>query len=474
VVRVVDGGPIERADAEEDDAERHGAPVERPSAADGVNGERRDGRPEDADHHQERGEPVGLEVVKARGAKDGARVDDDGGDARPVLHEHLQPEGELDAAANVDVARADAEEHVDVAQRVLGFPLHLHDGDHLPVLALHVRVVRIVVAADLSDDLKRLLVAADLDEPSWRLGHQEGPDQQKHEGDDLGGEAETPPKGAVSQLRKRCPEADPRRHGDAREVRQEGEGNHLASVRCGRQLGRPGRGDDDNEGHAAAGAEPGDEHVGEVDGACLEDDAEHAPKEGHPDALDASVLVREVTGPKGPEERAGVVRRDDAALERGLYDVTVLVSEAHALSVLWRHVDRAHDALAHALVRDGHGGHADDELEQLWPGEGFPVLLSWLEHDGGFKGVQGDVRLSRVGRVMNGPKKRKARRRPHHYIHIFCRVGSASEIRGIASPWRTPERPTQARFGSPGLVKTVTSWLEISERRPKEISTPPV
>jgi len=313
-VRVVDGGAVERADAEEDEAERHGAPVERASPADGVEREGGDGRAEDADHHQQRRQPVGLAVVEARGAEDGARVDDHGGNARAVLHEHLQPEGELHAAADVDVAGPHAEEHLEVA-RALRLPLHVHHGDDLLVLALHVRVVGVVVAADLGDDLEGLLVAAALDQPPRRLGHQQGPDEQEHERDDLRGEAEAPAEGAAAGLREGGAEADPRRHGDAREVCQEGQRNHLAAVRGGRQLGGPGRGDDDDEGHAAAGAQAGDKHVREVHGAGLQHDAEQAPDEGHPDALDASVLVREVAGPEGAEQRAGVVRRHDAALQ---------------------------------------------------------------------------------------------------------------------------------------------------------------
>jgi len=117
--------------------------------------------------------------------------------------------------------------------------------------------------------------------------------------------------------------------------------------------------------------------------------------------------------------------------------VAVLVGEAHALAVLGRHVHGAHDALAHAFVRDGHGRHADDELEQLGPGERFPVLLSWLEHRGRFEGGGGVVG---VGVMVGSRERREARRQPHPslYMHLWmgCILGSIGKVPPESRPSR--------------------------------------
>lgn len=133
------------------DAQGYGAPIESPTASEFVDGEGCDGGPKYTDEHEKGREPIGLEVIVASCPEDGARtarrlvdalwtrkrlyrLDDDGRDTRAVLHQHLQPECELNSPSKMEVARTNTEEHLDVVCTD-NFLLFLDDSDDLVVLS---------------------------------------------------------------------------------------------------------------------------------------------------------------------------------------------------------------------------------------------------------------------------------------------------------------------------------------------------
>ena len=154
------------------DTLHHGAPVERPSAADAVKGEDADESGEHIEDIVEARDPLHVIMRDTRYAEDGRSVDGHTGDADPLLH-YLQPDDELDPAAGVELAGSDTEEHVDVGVSVGAFALELGGVADILEFGFGFAFVGAGFAAETAEDVARFFFAADFAEPAGGFG--EGP-----------------------------------------------------------------------------------------------------------------------------------------------------------------------------------------------------------------------------------------------------------------------------------------------------------
>lgn len=207
------------AHSKEDSTENNGTPVKGSSTANSVQRECCNGCSQNSNRHTECRQPVGLYVIKACCSIDGTGVDDSCSNPGSILHEHLQPERQLDSSTQVDVSRPNTKEHLDIvgALRLL---FHLHDCHDLPYLVLHSRMVWITVASEFGDDLKSLIGASGLDEPSGRLGVQQRACDQEQDGDGLTRKLESPSERSARVRGERGAKADPGRQRDPSKVGQ--------------------------------------------------------------------------------------------------------------------------------------------------------------------------------------------------------------------------------------------------------------
>ena len=118
-------------------------------------------------------------------------IDGDTGDTDPLLHD-LKPNDKLDATPGVELARADAEKHVEI--RVALRRLSLQLGDVADVLELGFGLAHVLagLTTEPAEDIASLFLAADLGEPTWGLGEEPDDGEEEDERDDLESDGEAP------------------------------------------------------------------------------------------------------------------------------------------------------------------------------------------------------------------------------------------------------------------------------------------
>jgi hypothetical protein len=84
----------------------------------------------------------------------------------------------------MDIARTDAQEHLDVVGPGV-LLLEVDNVHNLLKLPLRVRVLRVTVAAESGNDFVRLVVATLLDEPSRRFWDKKRPHDDESDGYEL-------------------------------------------------------------------------------------------------------------------------------------------------------------------------------------------------------------------------------------------------------------------------------------------------
>lgn len=319
-------------------------------------------------------------------------VDGDTGDTDPFL-QNLEPDDELDAAAGVKLAGADAEEHVEVALLVGGLVFEVADGDDVLQLGLGGDAVLALVAAKAAEDKAGFLLAAGLDEPTGRLRHEPDEAEEEDERQDLECDGEAPDEGGVGVVVLGGAELEPVGDDDTEDVEGELEGDKLAAGGVGGGLGGPDGGDGVEDAGTDAVEDAGAEHPVGVHGGRLQGSSEDAPDAGTADGGDAAVAVAEPAAEEAAEESSGEVvdgdLRDDcvsdallgdelfgesgtynAALQERLIDddnllLIVPVAEAHELGIVAGGVDTAHQTLVVTKEEDGQASDEADGVEQL-------------------------------------------------------------------------------------------------------------
>jgi hypothetical protein len=113
--------------------------------------------------------------------------------SHPLL-QYLKPYDELDTSSSVQFAGADAEQHGQVALLVGSLVLHVADVDDVLQLRLSSCTLLSLAATKTLEDKPGFLLAADLDQPSWTLGHEPDPQSKKYQRDNLEGNGESPDK----------------------------------------------------------------------------------------------------------------------------------------------------------------------------------------------------------------------------------------------------------------------------------------
>ena len=139
------------------------------------------------------GKPESIARTDSRNLEDLGPVDGDTGDTDPLL-ENLQPDDELDAAAGMEFARLETEEHGEVTALTGGLALELDNVADVLELGLGETVV---LAAESAEDEAALLLAPDLDEPARGFRHGVDDGEEEEQGHDLEGDGEAPDEGGV-------------------------------------------------------------------------------------------------------------------------------------------------------------------------------------------------------------------------------------------------------------------------------------
>lgn len=348
-------------------------------------------------------------------------VDGDARDTNPLLQD-LEPDDELHAAASMQLAGADAEEHLDVPLLLGSVVLEVLDADDVLELGLGGGAVLALGAAEALEDEARLVLAADLDEPAGGLGHEPDDDEEDDEREDLEGDGEAPDEGglgvvvlggaaAVSDdcqlmyIRDtllsrsgdmggkgglRDVQFQPVGDDDAKDVEGKLECDKLAARGVGGRLGGPDGGDGVEDAGADAVEDARAEHPVCVLRGGLQGGGEDAPDAGEADGGDAAVAVAHPAAEEAAGEGAGEVVDCDlcdvlvklsvlAVAEKGrthnstlqqrlVYNDDALflipVPEAHNLGVVAGGVDAAHEALVVAKEEDGEAGDEADGVEE--------------------------------------------------------------------------------------------------------------
>lgn len=78
--------------------------------------------------------------------------------------------------------------------------LHLGDALDVPEFGLGPHDVLVTAPAQSTENVPRLLLATDLDEPSRRLGEEPNDDEEQDQEDDLEGDRESPSEGGLSAV----------------------------------------------------------------------------------------------------------------------------------------------------------------------------------------------------------------------------------------------------------------------------------
>ncbi len=276
-------------------------------------------------------DPETIRGADSGNAKDLRAVDGDTCDANPLL-QNLEPDDELDAAAGVQLAGADAEEHVDVALLVGGLVLEVADGDDVLELGLGRLAVLALVATQATEDEAGLFLTASLDEPAGRLGHDPDEAEEQHEGQDLEGDGEAPDEGGLGVVVLGGAKLEPVGDDDTEDVEGELKGDKLAARGVGGGLGGPDGGDGVEDTGADAVEDAGAEHPVCVHGGRLQRGGEDAPDAGHADGADAAVAVAEPATEEASDEGSGEIVDGD------LRDVWVSISNTCKRETirLWR------------------------------------------------------------------------------------------------------------------------------------------
>lgn len=115
----------------------------------------------------------------------------DTSDANPLLHD-LKPDDELYTASSVKFAAADAEEHGDVALALSSLALKLGDVADVLEFCFGLAVIFAIFTTKAAKDVTGLLLTADLNKPSGRLGEKPDDCQQNEQQENLEGNRKSP------------------------------------------------------------------------------------------------------------------------------------------------------------------------------------------------------------------------------------------------------------------------------------------
>lgn len=321
-----------------------------------------------------------------RGQKRTRTVHGDARDAAPALQD-LQPDDELHAAAGVQAAGADAEEHVEVRVALGLLGLEVDDVLDLGQLGLRLACFSAGRAAQPLQDVQRLLVAAHPAQPARRLGEHPAADRK------------APAERGAPLVDEADAEGEPVRDDDAEDVEGELHGDERSSRRVVSQLGRPGRHDGVQYPRPDAVDEARADHPLCILCRRLKGGAEYGPRRADADGRDASEAVADEAAQQAAQQRAQVVDGHDAALQQGFGDdgraAGVDVAEAHEVDVVRRFVDAAHHALVvacrcadeYGLLRGQWDGGLGTEEEDREAGdaadgdeEGSPLKMIGCDH----------------------------------------------------------------------------------------------
>lgn len=167
------------------------APVESPATTDPVKCEHTDEGSEHVGDGVEARDPLDGRVGNAGSAEDGGSEDGDTSDTDPFLHD-LKPDNELDPTASMKLAGPNTEEHVEIRLRSSRLALKLSNIPDVLKLSLRFTEILAALASKTSENVASFLLAANLDQPTGRLGKEPYDGQEDKQEEDLEGDGESP------------------------------------------------------------------------------------------------------------------------------------------------------------------------------------------------------------------------------------------------------------------------------------------
>ena len=120
-------------------------------------------------------------------------------DTNPLLHD-LKPDDELNTATSVELARANAEEHSDIRLAFCGLALKLGNVADILEFGLGLANILASLTTKAAKDITSLILTADLDKPSWRLGEEPTDGEKEQQWGDLECDGESPGELALTFL----------------------------------------------------------------------------------------------------------------------------------------------------------------------------------------------------------------------------------------------------------------------------------
>lgn len=205
--------------------------------------------------------------------EDGRPIDCDTGDADPLL-ENLEPDDELDAATGVELARAPAEKHGQVAILARGLPLQLDNVADILKFSFRRTVT---FTAETAKYESGFFLTPDFDEPSRGLGHSPYDEEEEDEGYDLESNGEAPDEGGYFLPVERGAVFNPVSDDDTENVESEFDRDELTARCVAGGFGGPDRGDGIKNAGPDTVEGPGAEHPFSVLGGALESGTNDGP-----------------------------------------------------------------------------------------------------------------------------------------------------------------------------------------------------
>ena len=138
-------------------------------------------------------------MIKTSSSKDSWCENGDTSNSNPLLH-NLEPDDQLNAASGVKLARANAEQHVEIRAGFGTLTLEFCDVANVLEFGLSFAKVFTIFTTETAEDVASFLLTTNLDEPTRRFGEKPDDDEEDDKQEDLESNWESPSKAGLAAL----------------------------------------------------------------------------------------------------------------------------------------------------------------------------------------------------------------------------------------------------------------------------------
>lgn len=263
------------------------------------------------------------------------------------------------------------------------------------------------LATKTAEDVAGFFLAANFDQPTWRLGEDEDNGEEEEKGDDLEGDREAPDERAIAFGIERASVLEPVGNDDTKDVEGEFDSDELSSGFVLGSFGSPDRNNGVQDTSAPTVNKTGEDHPGVVHGRRLKSGTEDSPSGTKRDGLDAAILVTEPTANQATYERTDVIDGNlsqeirqmsckgsllistyNASLEQRVIDdrgarLGIRVTKVHGIViVILSAIDATHHTLVITEEKDGKSSDTVDGYEKA-------ALLKLVNHIASWNEIHG-------------------------------------------------------------------------------------